>query len=246
MSDASDQNTHDPYRIDSPQEVDQLLLEILKQGVLLRMHSGNENNAVITTLVGIDFDTESIIIDSAAQQTINQQILDNGNAFFEAIINQVSIEFQIQHLVDTTHEGLPALTGPIPNFLRRIQRRESFRVRPKGSTAALCTLNTNSTALTLPIFDISSGGVAISDEKSILDATKGYIFTDCLLTLPNVGEVSVDIQIVRQQTQTLASGKKLERFGCSFFNLKTPEQIRIQNYINQEERSQIARDRGLA
>lgn len=246
MSAASDQNTYDPYRIDSPQEIDQLLLQILKQGVLLRMHNGNINNAVITTLVDIDFDTNSLIIDSAAQQTINEQLLNSERAFFEALVNQVSIEFQVQPLSATTHDGRAALMGPIPLFLRRIQRRDSFRIRPKGSTAASCTLNTKTTPVTLPVFDISSGGVAISDELSVLNAYKGRIFPDCLLTLPGVGEVTVDLQVVRQQTQTLASGKKLERFGCSFFSIKAPEQIRIQNYINQEERSQIARDRGLA
>ena len=233
MSAASDQNTYDPYRIDSPQEIDQLLLQIIKQGVLLRMHNGNINNAVITTLVDIDFDT-------------NEQLINSERAFFEALVNQVSIEFQVQPLSATTHDGRAALMGPIPLFLRRIQRRDSFRIRPKGSTAASCTLNTKTTPVTLPVFDISSGGVAISDELSVLNAYKGRIFPDCLLTLPGVGEVTVDLQVVRQQTQTLASGKKLERFGCSFFNIKAPEQIRIQNYINQEERSQIARDRGLA
>ena len=246
MPHASTGNSYDPFRIDSIQEIDQILLQILEQGVLLRMHAGNSNQAVITTLVHIDFDTETLMIDSAAQPAINQQLIEKGQAFFQATLNQVAIEFSVQPISATSHDGLPALMGPIPAFLRRLQRRDSFRVQPSLNSPATCTLNTKTSSLTLPIFDISAGGISFLDEDSVLNASKGHIYSDSKLQLPGVGVVTVDLQVVRQQPHVLASGKKMDRYGCAFFQLNPAEQIRIQNYINQEERLQIARERGLA
>lgn len=246
MPHASTGNSYDPFRIDSIQEIDQILLQILEQGVLLRMHAGNSNQAAITTLVHIDFDTETLVIDSAAQPAINQQLIEKGQAFFQATLNQVAIEFSVQPISATSHDGLPALVGPIPAFLRRLQRRDSFRVQPPLNPPATCTLNTKTSPLTFPIFDISAGGISFLDEDSVLNASKGHIYADSKLQLPGVGTVTVDLQVVRQQPHVLASGKKMDRYGCAFFQLKPAEQIRIQSYINQEERLQIARERGLA
>ena len=234
MSHASTDNSYDPFRIDSIQEIDQILLQILEQGVLLRIHAGNSNQAVITTLVHIDFDTETLMIDSAAQPAINQQLIEKGQAFFQATLNQVAIEFSVQPISATSHDGLPALMGPIPAFLRRLQRRDSFRVQPSLNSPATCTLNTKTSSLTLPIFDISAGGISFLDEDSVLNASKGHIYSDSKLQLPGVGVVTVDLQVERQQPHVLASGKKMDRYGCAFFQLNPAEQIRIQNYINQE------------
>lgn len=246
MPHTHDNAGYDPYRINSIQEIDQILLQILEQGILLRMHGGNPQHAVITTLIDIDFDSETLIIDSAAQQTMNQQLVDREQAFFEAVVDHVSIEFSVSPISHTTYDQRPALSGPIPHSLRRLQRRNSFRIQSSVTNPATCTLMIKDDAITFPIFDISASGLSFLDEKQIVEAHKGKIFANTQLHLPGIGHVAVDLQIVRQQNHYLASGKGIPRFGCAFFALKGPEQIRIQNYINQEERAQIAKDRGLA
>lgn len=237
---------YDPYRIDSVKEIDQLLLELLKKGTLLRMHSGNPHNAVITTLLDIDFEQEMLVIDSAAQQTMNQHLTDRQEAYFEALLDQVTIEFHVQPLSSTLVNGRPALTGPIPLFVRRIQRRSSFRIQPSMQNSVQCTLELNTQQITVPVFDISSSGVALLIDTELEHVHKGHIFANSLLMLPSVEPIKVDLRVIQQHPQSLASGKKIQRYGCAYFQLQLQDQIRIQNYINQEERLQIARDRGLA
>lgn len=249
MSNASNQDGYDPYRIDAIAEIDQILLDIIKQGALVRMHAGDSNHAVITTLVSIDFDKEQLIIDSAAQELINRQLIAAGTAHLSTQINQVSIEFQVGPISAGSYEGRPALITPIPDYLRRIQRRDSFRVQPVSSNAATLTVTLNEESITLKVFDISAGGLSLLDEQSLLapyDVQKGTILKDCLLTLPGVGDLTIDLRIVRLHNQTMASGKQLTRYGGAFFQLEARDEIKVQNFINQEERLRIARERGLA
>lgn len=246
MPQTTNDTSYDPYKIDSIQEVDKILLQLLHQGVLLRMHNGNAHHSVITTLLDLDFDHDTIVIDSAAQQTINEQLLASETAYFEAILDNVSIKFQVSPLRTTSFEDRPALAGVLPNFLYRIQRRETFRVRPTFGNTPQCTLLLHDEPHVFDVYDLSSTGLALIDTNQLLTDHIQHILPDCQLNLPNIGVVSVDLQLVRAQPQLLNTGKKLPLVGCAFFQIEANPQIRIQNFIMAEERLQIARDRGLA
>lgn len=246
MSQTSNTTNYDPYRIDSIQEVDQILLQLLNQGVLLRMHNGNASHSVITTLVDLDFEHDTIIIDSAAQQTINEQFLNSETVFFEAILDNVTVKFQVAAIYATTFEGRPALAGPLPTFLHRIQRRENFRIRPTFDNAVQCTLIINEVPHHLEVHDISSKGIALIDPEEVLTEHITKIIPNCEMLLPTIGTVTVDLRLVRSQIQNRSNGKKISLVGCAFFQPEANQQIRIQNFITNQERLQIARDRGLA
>lgn len=246
MAQNLDLTSYDPYRIDSLPEVDKILQLLLDQGVLLRMHSGNPQYAVITTLVDLDFTNDTIIIDSAAQQTINAQLVANDTAFFDAILDNVSIKFQVSALYNTVFENRPALAGPLPAFLYRIQRRENFRIRPTFQSAAQCTIYLDNQSYHFDIHDISASGVALIDPDELLTDLIHTTLVGCELYLPQVGQAKVNLHLTRRQSQSLHSGKKLYLVGCAFTNTEATQLIRIQNFITSEERKQIARDRGLA
>lgn len=246
MSQILDTASYDPYRIDSLPEVDKILQQLLDQGVLLRMHSGNPQHAVITTLVHLDFTNDTILIDSAAQQTINAQLIANEVAFFDAILDSVSIKFQVSALYSTAFEGRPALAGPLPAFLYRIQRRENFRIRPTFESAAQCSITLDDQSHRFDIHDISASGLALIDPDERLSELVHTTLAECELHLPQVGRAKVNLHLMRSQTQTLNAGKKLPLVGCAFKDTEASQLIRIQNFIMAEERKQIARDRGLA
>lgn len=245
MKNTNDSHHQDPYRIDQPQEIDQILMQLLERGILLRMHNGNANHAVITTLLNIDFENEIVVIDSAAQQTMNRQLLSDKTAYFETQLDQVAIRFCIHPIDETIFNGHAALSGPLPLSLRRIQRRESYRIQPSALQPATCALNNNKSAQQLHVYDISAGGISLLDEAETSYGVKGDLFNNNSLNLPGIGEIEVDLALVRQQYHLLPSGRKIQRLAFSFFQLPGSEQIRIQNYINQEERLKRARDRGF-
>lgn len=248
MSTAYDNDKYDPYRIDSIQEVDQILLEIIKKGILLRMHSGNPNQAVITTLVDINIDDNELTIDSAAQEAMNKKLLQQGKAYLEGVLDNVTIQFQVDSIIEGTYKDHPALISSLPTFLRRLQRRDSFRVQPSSTSKAICTLNVEDKIINLQIFDISASGVSVLDAEHALEKlhiNKGHIFKNSELVLPGVGSIVVDLELVRQQTQGKSYGKEISRYGYAFFSFNSADKIRVQHYINQEERLRIARERSL-
>ncbi|MEZ2722218.1 flagellar brake protein [Paenalcaligenes hominis] len=246
MSQNLDPTSYDPYRIDSLPEVDKILRQLLDQGVLLRMHSGNPQHAVITTLIDLDFTNDTIIIDSAAQQTINAQLVASETAFFDALLDSVSIKFQVSALYSTVFEDRPALAGPLPAFLYRIQRRENFRVRPTFESAAQCTIYLDDQSHLFDVYDISASGVALIDPDERLTQLVHSTLEGCELHLPQIGRAKVNLHLIRSQNQILYAGKKLPLVGCAFSNTEATQLIRIRNFILSEERKQIARDRGLA
>lgn len=249
MSNTSEKAIDDPYRIESIAEIDQILLDMIKQGVLIRMSSDNPNHSIITTLIDVDFDNNQLIIDGAAQEDINQQLIETKKVYLSTQLNQINIEFMVQPIIATTYKGSPALAVPIPHSLRRLQRRSNYRVQPSTIKPATCTILYQKKIITLQVFDISASGVSILDTEHILEANhinKGHIFPDCELSLPGIGSLTIDLQLVRQQSQGVSLGKKISRYGCAFFSFKPADQIRVQNYIDQEERQRIARERGLA
>ena len=239
----NDSFTHDPYLINSHQEIDNILVQLLQRGILLRMHSGTNPHAVITTLLDIDFENGTVIIDSATQQTMNRQLVSEETAYFEALLDQISIQFQISPIAETTFEGQPALMGALPNTVRRLQRRENYRIQPSTSNPVFCILEL-SPPIQLHVFDISSGGVSFLEQDAEVTIPQGKIINATLL-LPDTEPLRLELQIIRYHQHTLASGRKMQRIGCSFFQLSGQNEIRIQNYINQEERLNIARNKGL-
>lgn len=243
MTRDKDSFTHDPYVINSHQEIDNILVQLLQRGILLRMHSGTNPHAVITTLLDIDFENGTVIVDSATQQTMNRQLVSQETAYFEALLDQISIQFQISPIAETTFEGQPALMGALPNTMRRLQRRENYRIQPSTNNPAFCTLEL-SPPIKLSIFDISSGGLSLLDQETEVTIAQGKILY-ATLQLPNTEDLSLELQIIRYHQHQLASGRKIQRIGCSFFQLSGQNEIRIQNYINQEERLKIARNKGL-
>lgn len=246
MSPTPDDTSYEPYRINTLQEVDGILSQLLQQGALLRMHNGNAQYSVITTLLDLDFDNETIVIDSAAQQTINQQLIASETAYFDTLLNGVAIKFQVQSLYGTFFEDRPALAGSLPSYLYRIQRRENFRIRPTLENTPQCLLTINDESQQLEVYDISSKGLALIDPHESLTDHIGKTLTNCQLVLPGVGEVTIDLRLVRSQTQALQNHKKLPLIGCAFSSPDSNQQIRIQHFITNEERLQIARERGLA
>lgn len=246
MSSTPDNTSYEPYRINTIQEVDSILQQLLVQGVLLRMHNGNAHQSVITTLLDLDFDNETIVIDSAAQQTLNEQLVSGEVAYFDAILNGVAIKFQVNSLYGTFFEERPALAGTLPAYLYRIQRRENFRIRPTLENTAHCTLSINEETWQFEVYDISSSGLALIDPEERLTGYLGQTMVNAQLDLPNVGVINIDIQLVRSQTQLLQNRKKLPLIGCAFPDPNSQQQVRIQNFITNEERLQIARERGLA
>ena len=99
--------------------------------------------------------------------------------------------------------------------------------------------------LKLSLVDISCGGIAILDEKKVLDCSIGTTIEHCKLDLPGIGLVEVVLQIRNHQELVLLNGKSNRRIGCQFINLSNAVLSNIQRYIMKLERERNAKLTGI-
>jgi c-di-GMP-binding flagellar brake protein YcgR len=98
----------------------------------------------------------------------------------------------------------------------------------------------------LSLIDISCGGIAIIEERQVLDETPGRQYDNCRIELPSIGTIVTGLQVRACGEVVLPSGKRKRRLGLEFVNLPPAMLAAVQRYIMKLERDQIARTSGLA
>lgn len=236
---------HDPHRIGSRYEMLRLLRRMLDDGLLIQMQGPHPQISVVTTMLDIDLDAEHLIVDCASHDAINQQFLDAGTADFETSIDHVKVQFSTDQITSTYFEGKPALCLALPEFMRRIQRREFFRVPVPVTNPATCALMLTQPPVVFDLYDISVGGVALLDKNRRINFRVGMMLHDCTLHLPDIGTITATLQVTRERELLLPSGTPIRHIGAAFVNLQGAAENLVQTYTTRLERQLIAKERGL-
>jgi len=247
MSGVSDppSSEQDPFLLTSRHEILHLFRRMQDNGLLIQMKGRLHTISTVTTLLDIDARAGRLVVDCAPVASINQGFLDDGKANFEVLVEQVKVQFVGKPLQAAQFEGRPALALPLPESVRRIQRRGSYRVQVPVSNPAMCTLAMRPTPLTLALHDLSASGLALLLSRPEIHLPIGSMLRNATLTLPGVGRMQADLQVVREEEHELANGKRVRHVGAAFVGLAGGEQNLLQNYIFGLERQMIARKRGL-
>lgn len=190
----------DPCLVSQSLEISSILQGLLSQRVLVRLDILGKAVSIISTLLEVDAKAGTLLLDNASEDQINNQLLRATAVRLQGTLDRVMIEFS-GPLRPAMHEGKPALSMAWPTQLRRIQRREFFRVDIPARNPAHCLIEHES----LPsgkarfrIADISAGGLQLVDHDDLLtDAAVGTIFEECTLELPDAGELDVGCRAAR-------------------------------------------------
>ena len=102
------------------------------------------------------------------------------------------------------------------------------------------------TTVVVTLKDISAGGIAVIDEKKVLDNTIGRIYKDCRLDLPGSAPVTLDLQIRNSHDLALSNGKAIRKLGCMFVDMSKATMAAVQRYITKLERERNAKATGLS
>src|SRR5690606_19243646 len=178
---------------------------------LLRMHIEGQTAAIVTTILDVDTDNNTFIVDNSAEDDFNQRAIKAHKVLFETLLDKVQVLFSVTGITACTHDSRPALCASVPAGITRIQRREYYRVDIPVTNRAMCIFsipeNKDAMRVELELKDISAGGISVLDNNQVLDNTLNTIFKACRLDLPEAGTVVTDLQVVRSQDDTLAKGK---------------------------------------
>lgn len=246
--DAGLENWHD-FEVESRREIIALLRSIGEKNQLIRMLIHGESDVCVTSILDVDPDTNSLILDCSINKEQNQRILGAKRISFETTLDKIRILFTADSVQPATFENGPALKTAIPASMIRLQRREYYRMATPVSNPVRAIIplpeelggGTNS----FPLADISCGGIAILDNKLLLGNTIGNNYPGCRIDLPDVGTVTTTLQIRNSLDLTLLNAKTNRRLGCEFVDISRGNLAYVQRYITKLERERNARIAGL-
>ena len=236
-----------PYEVHTRREILTLLRDIGKRNQLVRMIFNDGSEAIVTSILKIDETNNTVLIDCAPGQLQNQRILESGSIAFETMLERIRILFFVNRIEICEYEGQQAFCIDLPMSLVRLQRREYYRViTPRCTIQITHAINQRTSTVTVPVQNVSAGGIGIVDEAKVLDNTIGHIYKDCRIALPGGAVIVAPLDIRNLQDTTLVNGKSIRRMGCVFVDLSKPMMASVQRYITKLEREQNAKSTGMA
>jgi flagellar brake protein len=249
FNDSGLENWHD-YEVESRREVISLLRSIGEKNQLIRMLIQGESDVCVTSILDVDPDTNSVILDCSINKEQNQRIVLARRVSFETTLDKIRILFRSDSVKEATFENAPALRIDIPESMIRLQRREYYRMATPVSNPVRVVipmpLETGGGTNIFPLADISCGGIAILDNKLLLGNTIGVSYPNCRLELPDIGPVTTSLQIRNSLDMTLLNAKTNRRLGCAFVDISRGNLANVQRYITKLERERNARIAGLS
>jgi c-di-GMP-binding flagellar brake protein YcgR len=243
------ENWHD-FEVNSRREIIALLRSIGEKKQLIRMLIDGEADVCVTSIVHVDGDTNTVILDRSINRAQNARILQASQLSFETTLDKIRILFACNVVSETSFEGAPALKIAVPATLIRLQRREFYRMatpvsNPVRALVPLPEILGGGTSV-FPLADISCGGIAILDNKLELGSTVGVVFRNCRIDLPDAGSVTTSLRICNSLDITLLNNKSNRRLGCEFVDISRGNMGLVQRYITKLERERNARIAGLS
>ena len=238
-----------PYQVDSRREIISLLRGLRDSNQLISMVIHNGSEVFITSILDVDDANNRVIVDAAPGKLANQRIAEAPRVSFEGLLDKIGIQFSSSEVEQIDFEDRPALQFSIPLTMIRLQRREYYRINTPLSMPIKVSIPAEIEGkvdiLKLSLVDISCGGIAVLDEKKVLDCTIGKSYERCKLDLPGVGLVEIVLQVRNHQELVLLNGKSNRRIGCQFINLSNSVLSHIQRYIMKLERERNEKMTGI-
>jgi c-di-GMP-binding flagellar brake protein YcgR len=243
------ENWHD-YEVDSRREIVALLRQISEKHQLVRLLVNGEADVCVTSLLEVDPDTNTMVLDRSVNREQNDRIAKARSIACETSLDKIRILFTIDGVRETPFDGGSALRAEIPPTLIRLQRREYYRMATPVSNPVRVVIpmppELGGGSQAFPLADISCGGIAILDNKLQLGNTIGQTFSNCRIELPETGPVTTSLQIRNLLDMTLLNNKSNRRLGCAFVDISRGNLAAVQRYITKLERERNARLAGLS
>lgn len=234
----------DPFLVSQKLDIQNILQGLLTKRALVRLDVPGHAVSIISTLLDVDAKNGTLMLDNASEDTINTQLLRAPAVRLQGMLDRVMIEFT-GRLQPDVQDGRPAFSMAWPSQLRRVQRREFFRMDIPASNPATCTIRDASLPSGQAVFtlaNISAGGLQLIDRTNLLaDRSVGTFFDTCTLALPGTGSLDVSLRLLRHTKLVQDGDKHLAMVACRFFNLPANREITIQQYVGALERAVLAR-----
>lgn len=249
MTNSELENWHD-YEVASRREIVALLRQIGEKNQLIRMLVKGEADVCVTSILEVDDDNDTIVLDRSIDFSQHERILDAGRVMCETTLDKIRIIFAAEGLSEIRYQDGVAVRADIPPTLIRLQRREYYRMETPVTNPVRALiplpLESGGGSAIFPLHDISVGGIAVLDNAMQLDNTPGRVIENCRIELPEIGPITTSLEVRNSLDITLLNNKTSRRIGFQFTDISRGALGAVQRYITKLERERNARLAGLA
>ncbi|MBA3904050.1 MAG: flagellar brake protein [Rhodocyclaceae bacterium] len=240
----------DKYLLHSKKEILFILRAMRDKGSLITVYFNQGNDFLLTTLLSIAADGNTLLLDPGSNAEMNRKALASDKLIFIATHEKVKIQFIVTRLENAEFEGRPAFRAALPDTLLRLQRREYYRLTAPIAHPLKCVIpvklaDGSTASVETTVIDISGGGLAVMAPPEGVEFETDHLFENCRIELPEVGTVTATLRVRNIFEFTLRNGSRVKRSGCQFEDLPGHMLTLIQRYIIRVERERKARETGL-
>ncbi len=238
---------HNQYTVASRLEITQILTSIMRQSALITASPGGDG-FFLTSIVAVDEENDTLLIECARQQQQTEMILKQQRLMCSTALDKVKIQFLCEG-IETAGDGHEmCFKMRLPREMVRLQRREHFRMTIPLSAQVKCTISPQEqdqaepARIELTLHDISCGGIAVMTPSALFTPELGGLY-NVVIGLPGTGGVGARVQARNAFAVTMANGKVTQRSGFAFVRPAESLLATIQRFIMNLERARRQNDR---
>lgn len=209
--------------------------------VFIPSEDGGENPSFVSTLLHVDKDQLSIRLETAQQAELTEKAANAPYLLCSTQLNKVKIEFRVDQPTLMSQDGVDSLAAALPETVVRIQRREYYRLRIPTNITLQCTIHVEHYDIRFDLFDVSCGGISGQLIDIDLELHPGMVLEDSQIDIPQIGSVTVDLQVRNISIRTDDQGHEIRQIGFSFIELPEYASNAIQRFVYAREREQTNR-----
>ena len=229
------------YTLHSRADILFQLRAIQKRKLLVNLDLHGSRQIVVTSVLAVNEANNTLILDAAPGDALNQDLMSGKGAEFVAQMDGVSISFATGPVTLCQYDKLPALRVALPKSMVRLQRREHFRVTMPIANPVKCIVPSpvqeDPEPISTHIVDIGCGGVAIADNSGRLGPETGRVLSNCKLLLPDADAIFTTLEVRNSAQIRLHNGAFQTRLGCMFIDLPNDMAARLQRFVMDIERA---------
>lgn len=242
------------FRIEGEFAVRAVLRELMARRSLVTLYpEGRVDDALVTRIVHVAPD--GVELDASGQPRAAEALRRADFAIGVAYPQNVKTQFRIERLHLSDEPVRPAnveapapavvttLQAPVPTELYRLQRRESFRVRPPQEDEAYCVQRVGiGRELRHPLIDLSAGGLSIRMTLDETPPAPGRIWRQS--RIETAGGLVIPCELVVRGVYEDPSLEGARRVAFAFHAMPSDVLRRVQMYVIDIEKRLRRQDRG--
>lgn len=210
-----------------------MLAGFAKERDAFSVRFGRNDEQFLSTLLDVQAEPGRLLLDCSGSTETNRRFLASERNVFTGRPGGIQVQFSTGQASELTFQGAKAFAVPLPAFLLRLQRRESFRIdTPVARPLQFFARLPDGAPLNLPVHDISVSGVGLVSGREPEELALGQRLEICRFSLPEEAhDLFVSATVCHLTELEVRGGRRQWRIGLCFDALPPVDENRIQRYI---------------